>query len=107
MREVTHLVDRALDVVAKPLQGRTRLDVALRTKTLGGESEPDPQPRQVLLNAVVEVLLDALSLRIRGGHETAGHPRSRRPRNPGEEADALVARAAAWPAGAVRPRGEE
>jgi hypothetical protein len=51
----------------------------------------------------VEVLLDALSLRVRGGYETAGHPGSRCPRKPGEKADAVVeGRSAGWPAGAVR-----
>ena len=68
MREVTHVVDRPLDVVAKPFQGRAHLAIAARTKAVGGESEPDSQPGQLLLHAVVEVLLDALSLRIRGGY---------------------------------------
>jgi hypothetical protein len=68
VREVTHVVDRVLDVVAKPFQGRARLGLAVRTKAFGGESEPDSQPGQLLLNAVVEVLLDALSLRIGGGY---------------------------------------
>jgi len=72
-------------------------------KAFGGEGEPDSQPRQLLLNAVVEVMLDALSLRVRDGEETPGHPGSRRPRKPSEEADAAVERrSATWPAGAVR-----
>jgi hypothetical protein len=105
VREVTHVVDGVLDVVAEPLQGGARLALAMLMKVLGGESEPDSQPGQLLLDAVVEVLLDALSLRVRGGYETAGHPGSRGPRKPGEKADAVVERrSAGWPAGAVRRR---
>ncbi len=38
-----------------------------------------------VLNAVVEILLDARSLRIRRRYQTAGHPGSRGPRNPGRK----------------------
>jgi len=72
-------------------------------KAFGGESEPDSQRHQLLLDAVVEVLLDALSLGVRRGHYAAGHPRSRRPRKPREKADTvLVTEIAAWLTGAVR-----
>jgi hypothetical protein len=45
VREVTHVVDRPLDVVAKPFQGRARLGIAAVIKTFGGEGKPDSQPR--------------------------------------------------------------
>ena len=62
MREVTHLVNHAIDVVAEALQHRAGLGAL--AEALGSEAEPDSQRRQTLLNAVVKVLGKTLALHI-------------------------------------------
>ena len=66
MRKVTQLVNEVVDVVTEPLQYRAGLGLAALGEAVGSEAEPDPQRRQMLLNAVVKVLGKTLALRIAG-----------------------------------------
>ena len=77
VREIAQLINHVVDVVAEPLQYRAGLGLAALRKLVGSEAEPDPYPRQMLLNAVVEVLLDALALRIPGRQQAARRTPSR------------------------------
>src|SRR3954464_11811242 len=64
VRDVTDLVNHALDVVSEALQDRAGLGLAALAEALGSEAEPDSQRSQMLLNAVGKVLGNTLPLRI-------------------------------------------
>src|SRR3954451_5188003 len=64
VRDVTDLVNHALDVVSEALQHRAGLGLAALAEALGSEAEPDSQRSQILLNAVVKVLGNTLPFRI-------------------------------------------
>src|SRR3954449_3383405 len=64
VRDVTDLVNHALDVVTEALQYRAGLGLAALAEAVGSDAEPDSQRSQMLLNAVVKVLGNTLPLRI-------------------------------------------
>jgi hypothetical protein len=60
-------------------------------KALGSEREANAQPGQTLLNSVVEVSLDALTVGVTGSEHAARQPRREHPRQRLEQSAALLA----------------
>ena len=71
MRQVAQLVDQAVEFVTEIPQHRAGLRLAALAEPVGSKAEPDSQRRQLLLNAVVEVLSKTLPLGICRGQYVA------------------------------------
>ena len=62
------------------VQRRAGVRVAALLEALGSEREPNPKSGQALLNSVVEVSLDALTIGVTGSEHAARQPRREYPR---------------------------
>ncbi len=89
-RERTDLLDGLLDLVSEPVQCHAGVCVAALLEDLSSEREPHPQPRQALLNSVVEVSLDALTIGVTDSDHAARQPRREYSRRRLQETTALL-----------------
>ena len=73
-RERADLLDSLLDLLSEPVQCHAGVRIASLLEAHSSELESYPKSGQTLLNSVVEVSLDALTIGVSGGEHAAHQP---------------------------------